>query len=65
MSPPRKYLRGGSQVLSLAKMILKMTIDHVPTLVSKTLEGIFGLLNHIGTDVGLDRLLGSKTQLFK
>ena len=52
-------------MLSLAKMILKMTIDHVPTLVSKTFEGIFGPLTHIGTGVGLDRLLGSKTQLFE
>ena len=59
------YLRGGSQVLSLAKMISKITIDHVPTLVSETFEGIFGPLTHTHTAVGLDRLLGSKSQLFK
>ena len=58
-------LRGGSQVLSLAKNDFKMTIDHVPTLVSETFEGIFGPLTHIGTCVGLDRLLGSKTQILK
>ena len=40
-----------------------MTIDHVPTLVSETFEGIFGPLTHIGTCVGLDRLLGSKTPI--
>ena len=42
-----------------------MTIDHVPTLDSVTFECIFGPLSHIATDVGLDRLLGSKTQLFE
>ena len=52
-------------MLTLAKMIFKMTIDHVPTLVSETFEGIFGPLTHIGTCVGLDRLLGSKTQILK
>ena len=52
-------------MLPLAKMISKMTIDHVLTLVSETFEGIFGPLTHISTGVGLDRLLDSKTQLFK
>ena len=42
-----------------------MTIDHVPTLVSKTFEYTFGPLAHFGTSVGLDRLLGSKTQILK
>ena len=59
------HIMGGSKVLSLAEMVLKMTIDHVPTLVSETFEGIFGPLTHIGTCVGLDRLLGSKTHIFK
>ena len=58
-------LRGGSQVLSLPKMIFNITIDHVTTLVSETFEGIFGPLTHIGTCVDLDRLLGSKTQILK
>ena len=52
-------------MLSFEKMILKMTIDHVHTLVSETFEGIFGPLTHICTCVGLDMLLGSKTQIFK
>ena len=58
-------LRGGSQELSLAKMVSEMTIDHVPTLVSQTFEGIFGPLTNIGTALSLDRLLGSKTHIFK
>ena len=58
-------IKGGSQVLSLAKMISKMTIDHVPTLVSQTFKDIFGSLTHIGTGVDLDRLLSSKTQVLK
>ena len=52
-------------MLSLPEMILKITIDHVTTLVSETFEGIFGPLAHIGTCVDLDRLLGSKTQILK
>ena len=52
-------------MLSLAKMISKMTIDHVPTLVSQAFEAIFGPLTHIGTCMGLDRFLGSKTQILK
>ena len=46
-------------------MILKMTIDHVPTLVSQAFEAIFGPLTHIGTCMGLDRFLGSKNQILK
>ena len=46
-------------------MISKMTIDHVSTLVSQTFKCIFGPLAHIGTDVGLDRFFGSKTQILK
>ena len=52
-------------MLSLAKIILKMTIDHVPTLVSQDFEAIFGPLTHIGTSMGLNGFLGSKTQLLK
>ena len=58
-------LRGGGQVLSLSKMIFKMTIVHVPTLVSQTFEAIFGPLTHIGTGVGLDRIFDSKIQILK
>ena len=61
-SPP---LRGGSQVLPLAKMISKMTIDHVTTLVSQTFEAIFGPLAHIGTDVGLDRFFSLEILILK
>ena len=57
--------RGRSQVFSLAKVISKMTIDHVPTFVSQAFEAIFGTLTHIGTCMGLDRFLGSKTQILK
>ena len=60
-----KNLRGGSQVMSLPKMVLEITIDHVSTLVSQTFKCIFGPLTHFGTDVGLDRFLGSKTQILK
>ena len=56
---------GGSQVLPLAKTFSEMTLDHVPTLVSQTFEGIFGPLTHICTSKSLDRLLGSKTQILK
>ena len=52
-------------MLSLAKMISEMTIDHVPTSVSQAFEAIFGPMTHIGTCMGLDRLLGSKTQIWK
>ena len=45
-------------MLSLAKMISKMTNDHVTTLVSQTFEAILGPLTHFGTGVGIDRLLG-------
>ena len=51
--------------MSLPKMVLEMTIEHVSTLVSQTFKGIFGPLTHIGTGVGLDRFLGSKIQLLK
>ena len=44
-------------MLSLAKIILKMTIDHVTTLVSQTFEAISGPMTHIGTGVVLDILL--------
>ena len=39
-----------------------MTIDYVPTFVSKTFEIIFKALTDIATAVSLDRLLGSKTK---
>ena len=51
-------------MLSLAIIVTEMTVNHVPTLVSETFESIFGPLTHINTGMGLDRLLGSKTQLF-
>ena len=51
--------------MSLPKMVLELTIDHVSTLISQTFKGIFLLLTHFGTGVGLDRFLGSKTQFFK
>ena len=35
-----------------------MTIDYVPTFVSKTFEFIFKALTDIATAVSLDRLLG-------
>ena len=62
---PVFFLRGGSQVLSLSKMIFKMTFVHVPRLVSQTSEAIFGPLTHIGTGVGLDRIFDSKIQILK
>ncbi len=52
-------------MLLLAKMVSEMTIDYEPTLVSKTFEGTFGPLTNIGTVFSLDRLLGSKTHIFK
>ena len=52
-------------MLSLAKMISKMTIYHETTLVSQTFEAIFGPLTHIGTGVGLDRIFDSKIQILK
>ena len=55
--------KGGSLVLSLAKLVLEMTKDHVPTLVYQTYEGIFGYLSHIGTLLGIDRLFVSKTYI--
>ena len=42
-----------------------MTIDHVPALVYQTFDGIFGQMTNIGTVLSLDRLLGSKTHIFK
>ena len=47
-------------MLALAKVISKMTIDHVPTLVSETFKGIFEPQTHIGTGVSLDGLLAPK-----
>ena len=47
----------------LPKMVLEMTIDPVSTLVPQTFKCIFGPLTHIGTGVGLDRFLGSKSQI--
>ena len=41
-----------------------MTIDYVPTFVSKTFEIIFKALTDIATAVSLDRLLGSKTKFW-
>ena len=55
---------GGSQVLPLAKTVSEMTLDHVPTLVSQTFEGIFRPLPHICTVMSLDRLLGSENSHF-
>ena len=52
-------------MLSLSKMIFKMTFVHVPMLVSQTFEAIFGPLTHIGTGVGLDRIFDSKIQILK
>ena len=52
-------------VLPLAKTVSEMTLDHVPTLVSKTFEGIFGPLTHKYTSKSLGRLLGSKTKILK
>ena len=56
---------GGSQVLPLAKTVSEMTLDHVPTLVSQTFEGIFRPLPHICTVMSLDRLLGSENSHFE
>ena len=52
-------------MLLLAKMVSGMTIDHVPTLVSQTFEGIFGPLTNIDAVLSPDILLGSKTYIFK
>ena len=52
-------------MLSLSKMIFKMTIVHVPTLVSQTFGAIFRPLTHIGTGVGLDRIFDSKIKFFE
>ena len=52
-------------MLVLAKMNSKMTMDHVPTLVFQAFEAIFGPLTQLGTGMGLDRLLGSETQILK
>ena len=46
---------GKGQVMSFQEMVLEMTIDHVSALVSQTFKGIFELLTHIGTGMGLDR----------
>ena len=56
---------GRRQVFLKMALVLTMTIDHVPTLVSQTFKDIFGSLTHIGTGVDLDRLLSSKTQVLK
>ena len=56
-------LEGGRQMLLLTKIISKMTIDHELSFVSQAFEAIFRALTHIGTGMGLDRFLGSKTQI--
>ena len=47
----------------LGEIVSEVTIDLVPTRLTQAFGDIFGLmiLSHIGTDVDLDRLLGSKT----
>ena len=58
-------LKGRGQMLSLAKIVSAMTINHVPTLVSQSFEGIFGHLSHIGDLVDLGRLMDYIYQFFK